>query len=163
MTTPQPYNYIIRNNEYVFVTDYGIQYSIEIEDGSSYFLSFKPYLSVYELSIDIANVEQVIFAPYDRRVEHTILAILKTFFQDHSNSIIYVCDSIDRRHHARNHKFDSWFQRNNDGMLEKYDVEFSTEDMEILASLIVHVNNPFKEELVQLFLAQPNEYDKDRD
>jgi Family of unknown function (DUF6169) len=162
MTMQQPYNYIIRNNEYIFVTDYGIQYSIEIEDGSSYFFSFKPYLSVYELSIDIANVEQVIFAPYDRRVELTILAILKTFFQDHSNSIIYVCDSIDRRHHARNRKFDSWFQRNNDGTLEKYDVEFSTENMEILASLIVHVNNPFKDELVQLFLAQPDEYDKDR-
>ena len=163
MTTLQPYNYTIRNNEYIFVTDYGIQYSIEIEDGSSYFISFKPYLTVYELSIDIVNVEQVISAPYDRRTELTILAIVKIFLQDHTNSVIYVCDSVDKRHRARNRKFDSWFQRNNDGTLEKYDVDFSTEGIEILASLIVHIDNPFKEELVQLFLEQPDGYDKDED
>jgi hypothetical protein len=163
MTTLQPYNYTIRNNEYVFVTDYGIQYSIKIEDGSSYFVTFKPYLSVYELSIDIVNVEQVLFAPFDHRTELTILTIVKLFFQEHTNSIIYVCDSIDRRHYARSRKFDSWFQRNNDGSLEKYDVDFSTEGMEILASLIVHIDNPFKEELVELFYQQPGEYDKDGD
>ena len=161
-------NYIFKTqknkeNEYVFVTNYGIQYSIEIEDGSSYFLSFKPYLSVYELSIDISNVEQVLFAPYDRRTEVTILSIVKAFFQDHTNSIIYVCDSVDGKHRARNRKFDMWFSRNNDGTLEKYDLDFSTEGMEILASLIVHIDNPFKEELIQLFFQQPNEYDKNGD
>ena len=163
MTILQPYNYVVRNNEYIFVTDYGIQYSIEIEDGSAYFVSFKPYLSIYELSIDIINVEQTLFAPFDRRTEITIFAILKVFFRDKTNSIIYVCDSVDGRHRGRSRKFDAWFQRNNDGSLEKYNVDFITEGIEILASLIVHTDNALKNELIELFLQQPSEYDKNDD
>ena len=45
--------------------------------------------------------------------------------------------------------------------LEKYDTHFIVESVEIYASLILHANNPYKEELVDDFLSQVDEYNKD--
>ena len=54
-----------------------------------------------------------------------------------------------------------WFRRHTGEELEKYDTHFLVESMEIYASLILHINNPFKNKLVEVFLSQIDEYDKD--
>ena len=89
--------------------------------------------------------------PYDKRMELTIIAILSTFFSNNKNSLIYVCDNLDNRQQGRYRKFDSWFKRSENLLLEKYDVNFTTQEMQILASLIIHVENPHKELLVNQF------------
>jgi Family of unknown function (DUF6169) len=78
--------------------------------------------------------------------------ILSAFFEDHKNSLLYVCDSLGNRQQARFRKFHSWFKKNKTDNLEKYDVIFNALEMQILASLIVHVQNPDKDLLVSLFL-----------
>jgi hypothetical protein len=160
MSIQQPYKFILREDQYFFETENGIKYRVEIKDGSCYFIDFKPYLSVFELSIDLDSDLVNSLAPYDARTELTIIQILMDFFKEHSNCIIYVCDSADGRHHARNRKFNSWFNRYSDGSIEKHDINFEIEDSEMLFSLILHQNNPFKEEIVKLFYQQPQLYGK---
>lgn len=95
----------------------------------------------------VGNIGQ----PYDRRIEATIVEILNSFFSDNKNSLIYVCDNLDNRQYVRYRKFDIWFNRNKSELLEKYDVDFSFQDMQIFTSLIVHVHNPEKDVIVGLF------------
>jgi hypothetical protein len=160
MRTLQPYEFVYQEDQYFFETNNGIKYRIEIKDGSSYFIDFKPFLSVFELSIDLDNDVVDSSAPYDSRTESTIIHILLDFFTNHSNCLIYVCDSADGRHYGRNRKFNSWFNKFNDGTLEKHDINFEVEDSEMLFSLILHQNNPFREEIIKLFYEQPKLYGK---
>lgn len=73
------------------------------------------------------------------------------FFNDNKNSLIYVCNNLDNREQARYRKFDIWFKRNQMSLIEKYDVNFIMKDVQILASLILHVQNPHKDLLIKLF------------
>lgn len=54
-----------------------------------------------------------------------------------------------------------WFRSHAGKELEKYDTHFIVATMEIYASLILHSLNPFKDELIRVFLSQVTEYDKD--
>lgn len=160
MSILQPYEFSLREDQYFFETDNKVKYRIEIKDGSSYFIDFKPYLSVFELSIDLDSDAIDASVPYDARTQLTINQILIDFFNEHSNCLIYVCDSADGRHQARNRKFNSWFSKFNDGHLEKHDINLELEDTEMLFSLILHQSNPFREEVVKLFYQQPQLYGK---
>jgi Family of unknown function (DUF6169) len=163
MNTHPPYNFNQQGNSYRFSTDKGGYYNVEFAEGSFYFIGFPPYLSVYEFSISVITLGDNLTPPFDNRVEATIVAIIQTFLSNHENSIIYVCETIDQRQRARHRKFDMWFRQNHKMIpeLEKYDTFITYEDLEFLSSLIVHKNNPFKDELIKLFYAQANEYNKD--
>ena len=156
MTDPKPYSFRRAENAYFFETENGVGYRVALANGAFYFENLPPYLTVFELSIEVTNDANTIFIPTDKRVEDTLIQILTAFFEDNTNSLVYICDSIDGKHRARHRKFDSWFQRNRLPFLEKHDVAFQTEDFEVLASLIVHKSNPSRLELVQIFLDQPN-------
>jgi hypothetical protein len=152
MSILPPYNFTQLGDKYTFRTDNSIVYSVEFTDGTFYFLDLPNHISVFELSIRVLNPIDSIGQPFDKRVEVTIVDILSTFFNNNKNSLIYVCDTIDNRQQGRFRKFDMWFKKNQTASLEKYDVNFTTLDMQILASLIVHSENPDKELLVTLFL-----------
>ena len=151
MSIPQPYKFTQQENKYFFRTDNSIVYSVEFTDGSYYFHNLPAHIPVYELSIKVLNVVESIIKPYDKRIEATIIDILSAFFENSKNSLLYVCDNLDNRHPSRARKFDAWFKRYKNVRIEKFDVDFNTHDMQILASLIVHVENPDKELLVKLF------------
>ena len=161
MSTLLPYSFTNQENIFHFTTDNGIYYNIEFSDASYYFVNFPSYLSVYEFNIKVIQIGEPIAPPQDKKVELTIVSILETFFTTHTNSILYICDNTDQRHHARNRKFDSWFKNSNNTNLEKHDNHFFIESIEIFSSLILHVANPFKQELINLFMNQPNELGKD--
>ena len=161
MTTQEPY--IFRksgSNTYLFETKSDILYSIEFTDGSYYFHRLPEYLSVFEFSINILRVDENISPPYDKRVESTIVKILSTFLSSKENAVIYVCQNLDDRHFARKRKFDAWFKQNATDNIEKYDSTISYDDMVFLTSLIVHANNSFKEEIIELFFDQSNQLGK---
>ena len=153
MSIPLPYNFSSHNNDnkYIFKTDYSVAYSVEFTDGTHYFLNLPAHIPVYEFNIKALNVVDGIGQPYDTRIEITIIDILSAFFENHKNSLIYVCDNLDNRQQARYRKFDGWFKKSRPALIEKYDVDFYIHDIQILASLIVHVQNPDKNLLVRLF------------
>ena len=73
---------------------------------------------------------------------------------------MYVCDTNDNKQAARNRKFDMWYNKNKSNDIEKYDNTFIVGDTEIYASLIVHILNPLKDSLKDIFLNQKEKYDK---
>lgn len=151
MSIPLPYSFTYDNNKYIFSTDNSVAYSIEFTDGTHYFLNLPPHIPVFEFNIKVLNVVDSIGQPYDECIEVTIVDILSTFFDNHKNSLIYVCDNLDNRQQGRYRKFDRWFKKSKTTLIEKYDIDFSVYDIQILASLIVHTHNPDKELLVRLF------------
>lgn len=146
-----PYNFTYHDNKFIFKTDNSVAYSVEFTDGTHYFLNLPSHIPVFEFNIKVLNVVDSIGQPYDERIELTIVNILRAFFEDNKNSLIYVCDNLDNRQQVRYRKFDMWFKKSKTDLIEKYDIDFSVYDIQILASLIVHVQNPDKDLLVRLF------------
>ena len=163
MSQPLPYNFNQQGNSYRFQTGAGVYYHVAFTDGSFYFTGFPAYLSVFEFGISVITLGDNLSPPFDRRVEATVVTILKTFLSDHENSVIYTCETLDQRQHARHRKFDMWFKQNLVAIpeLEKHDIFVTYEDFEVIASLIIHKRNSNKEELVKLFFEQAKELDKD--
>lgn len=155
-----PYNFLEKDNDYRFETDKGIFYSVSFTDGSFYFINLPPYIPVFEMSIKVVSLGKYMSPPRDPRVEVTIVAIFRLFLAEHENSVVYICDNLDEKQAARHRKFDMWFQRHTNTELVKYDSHFIVDSQEIYASLIFHSLNPFKQNLIQVFLNQANEYDK---
>jgi Family of unknown function (DUF6169) len=155
-----PYNFLEKENDYRFETDKGIFYSVSFNDGSFYFINLPPYIPVFEMSIKVVSLGKYMTPPRDLRVEATIVAIFRLFFAEHENSVVYICDNLDEKQAARHRKFGTWFNRNTNKELEKYDSHFVVDTQEIYASLILHNLNPFKQDLIKVFLKQAHEYDK---
>ena len=151
MSIPQPYSVTYRAHKYYFETDNLVTYSIEFTDGVRYFMNLPPHIPVFELNVSIINAVDIIDKAYDARVEATIVSILSAFFSDNKNSLIYICDNLDNRQRGRRRKFDGWFKKSNTTAVEKYDVDFSFLDMQILASFMVHHENPHKKLLIKMF------------
>ena len=151
MSIPQPYKTIYRANRYFFETDNLVAYSVEFTDSVHYFLNLPPHIPVFEFNIKVLSPVDTFEKPHDARVEATIVEILTTFFSQNKNSLIYICDNLDNRQRARPRKFDGWFKKSNATVVEKYEVDFSFHDIQILVSLMVHSQNPDKDLLVKLF------------
>jgi Family of unknown function (DUF6169) len=155
------YNFTRHGNEFRFDTDNGIFYSVSFSDGSFYFFNLPLHIPVFEMSIKVVSFGNHLSPPRDRRVEITVVEIFRVFLSDNENSVVYVCDNLDEKQAARHRKFDMWFQRHASKDLEKHDTHFIVDTQEIYASLILHILNPFKQELIKVFLNQVNEYDKE--
>ena len=152
MSILQPYSFIQQGNRYIFHTNNSVAYSVEFTDGAYYFFNLPVHIPVFEFSVSVLKAVDILIHPYDERIEVTIVRILNSFFENNKNSLIYVCDNLENRQQARFRKFHSWFKKNKSNNLEKYDVVFNALEMQILASLIVHTQNPDKDLLVSLFL-----------
>ena len=152
MSILQPYSFIQQGNRYIFHTNNSVAYSVEFTDGAYYFFNLPVHIPVFEFSVSVLKAVDILIHPYDERIEVTIVRILNSFFENNKNSLIYVCDNLGNRQQARFRKFHSWFKKNKSNNLEKYDVVFNALEMQILASLIVHTQNPDKDLLVSLFL-----------
>ncbi len=152
MSILQPYNFTQRGNRYFFTTDNSVAYSLDFTDGAYYFFDLPVHIPVFEFSINVLNAADILIHPFDERIEATIVHILSAFFENNKNSLLYVCDNLHNRQQARFRKFHSWFKRNKTDNIEKYDVVFNALEMQILASLMVHTQNPHKDLLVSLFL-----------
>jgi hypothetical protein len=151
MSILQPYSFTYGDGKYSFITDNSVVYNVEFTDGSYYFFDLPADVPVFELNIKAMNATESIIQPYDKRVETTIVNILSTFFNDNKNSLIYVCNNLDNRERARSRKFNSWFNKNATFSVEKYDINFTMQNIIILASLIVHTENKRKDELIKRF------------
>jgi Family of unknown function (DUF6169) len=143
-----PYNFTFSEGKYSFLTDNSVIYNVEFTDGSYYFYELPIDVPVFELNIKALNA---LIQPFDKRVEITIVEIISMFFNNNKNSLIYVCNNLDNRQQGRSRKFNSWFNKNATFPVEKYDINFTMQNIIILASLIVHAQNDRKEELIKRF------------
>ncbi len=66
----------------------------------------------------------------------------------------------DNRHHTRKRKFSSWYSKYKTPEIEKHDNDFDIEGIDFLTSLLIHQNNPSKKIIIDLFLSQKDQIDK---
>lgn len=76
--------------------------------------------------------------------------ILASFFKEHINSILIVCDSADGREKARMRLFNAWFDRIAPEGLIKVDRTGRTSSYELFVSILLWQDNPAKEQLKAL-------------
>lgn len=124
-----------------FSTDSGIKYEVYFANYSSLFENYPEIrCAVYCCGIEVAEGHPSV-SPLDKKVGATIAEIIKFFFAETSNVIVYVCDSLDNRELARKRKFDDWFARYNDGSYIKYNGIAAIDGSKIYNSLILHNRN----------------------
>ena len=109
---------------YYFETDNGLKYR-------AYFIEFpSTFYKLYSFSFEKEEGN----APYDPRVQDTIITVLADFFDAENYILGYTCDVTDGREMARKRLFDRWFKQANDNSLRK--IDFQTDN--IYVSLIVN-------------------------
>ncbi len=154
----------IKENLWAFKTDNDIEYLIKFETANHHFIALPSFLNIFELSIELQK--DIPLPSLDLRIEKTIIEAIRKLFDDYTNSLLYICDNLDGRHFARARKFNNWFFRHNDGTFEKYDekVIVKNDADEILSympiSLILNAQNPYKQQILNIFTDQIGEYNK---
>ena len=86
---------------YQFFTDYGVHCTVEFVLDDS-LLSHETYHLV------IVNVNHQ-KSPSDVKVRDTIIAIIDEFFVENNTTLLYICETGDKRQALRNRLFERWF------------------------------------------------------
>lgn len=95
----------------------------------------------------------------DPRVKDTILHFLSQYFKSQpETSLIFVCDTADKRQDARYKMFNNWFKENlkrssGETAIQKTDISFCDDDNAYCAhaSLLVSLDNPQIAHITQAF------------
>ena len=106
---------------------------------------------VYAFNIEPVEKEENKKHGMDIRIGHTIASILAKFFECNTNAMLMVCDSTDGREFQRKLLFERWYSQYNNGKITKVDASLSTEDYMLYTSLFVHIDNPYKKQLIAAF------------
>ncbi len=86
---------------YQFFTDYGVHCTVEFVLDDS-LLSHETYHLV------IVNVNHQ-KSPSDVKVRDTIIAIIDDFFVENNTTLLYICETGDKKQALRNRLFERWF------------------------------------------------------
>jgi hypothetical protein len=86
---------------YQFFTDYGVHCTVEFVLDDS-LLSHETYHLV------IVNVNHQ-KSPSDVKVRDTIIAIIDEFFVENNTTMLYICETGDKKQALRNRLFERWF------------------------------------------------------
>jgi Family of unknown function (DUF6169) len=106
-----PFDYLGgENNVYFFVTQNNIAYEVKFKP-FSYLFKDKLFSSyTYEFVIEVYSNPTGHTPPFDGLMGVTIAAIFDEFYALQTESItIYICDTSDSKHWARQRKFSAWF------------------------------------------------------
>ena len=86
---------------YQFFTDHGVHCTVEFVLDDS-LLSHETYHLV------IVNVNHQ-KSPSDMKVRDTIIAIIDEFFESNNTTLLYICETGDKKQAFRNRLFERWF------------------------------------------------------
>jgi len=92
------------------------------------------------------NIEQITKGKVssDKRIRITIEYVFSLFFENNNDAVVVVMDSSDGKQYARKRLFDKWYYQSGKISIEKYEASCNAEEIEIIATLFVEKNNPFK-------------------
>ncbi len=128
-----------------FFTDYGVHCSVEFVFDDS-LMSHETYHLV------IVNVNHH-KSPSDAKVRDSIIAIIDEFFEKNNKTLLYICETGDKKQALRNRLFERWFstyERKN-----RYTFVASSlrddEGIENYAAIIVRNDNPDLSAIVSEF------------
>lgn len=140
--------------EYVFVTNYKVEYTLKFKPSPYIFGEDKPYARLlFEFSV-LAQFSGLESYVRDDKIAATVAAIFIDFYNSKMENIsFYICDSSDSRQHVRKRKFDGWFSEFNKGAFFKLDGEIKDEEgIRYPVAIIIRSNNPFRGQLAVDFV-----------
>ena len=143
-----PYRVVVSDGgDYLFSTKHGIVYSVsfceEFELGGCI---------CYQFSLTNVNDKH---SYYDSDIRPTVIAIIKEFFTNNQNVLLYMCDTTDGREAHRNRLFLRWFKESDTlGQFTIKTANAKVEDQTLYVAIIVENNNPKIEEITNSFEAE---------
>lgn len=149
----QPYNYIIHKPDYyIFTTSTGCEYHCYFFDFSSAF-SVYPDLApnVFGFNLELKHNSENKTIGLDKRIAITVATIIKTFFNQKQNVVVYICDTSDNHEKARFHKFTNWFKTYNDGSIIQLKGIIRTDGIDILNAMLIHKDNKLLNEFIEAY------------
>ena len=142
-------------NPYKVIEGNPFDYTFVNRDGINYHLYFTPISSIYP---DLVNTYSFSIEregtnphPLDLRIAATVVEVLRRFFQNVENAMIMVCDSTDGKQFKRRNLFERWFHYYNDGTLLAVNAEVGEGDYELLLTIYIKKDNPYKQQLIKAF------------
>ena len=149
-----PYDVHSDNDQYVFVTDAGIEYHVDFE------LDSNPYYIAYWFNL--ANPEQT-KSHGDKKIPQTIICIIEEFFRANPDIMLYMCSTANNKQAQRARLFLRWFygyEQRQRYYIKAVEVKVDDNRKEYVA-LIVQRTHPQFEEIVARFdseIAMFNEF-----
>lgn len=139
---------------YNFKTKNDILYKVSFSDALSYFGedSVENELGkVYSLAIEKISIQT---EPFDPEVKNTVDCILQHFFLDTERSLLYVCDTLDKKEYKRLMKFNKWYfdSRYKDNVAKMDESVTDQDGITYYSTLLFHNQNPFRLQLFQAHL-----------
>ena len=139
-----PYDVHSVGDQYVFVTDTGIEYHVDFE------LDSNPYYTAYWFNL--ANPEQQ-KSPGDKKIPQTIICIIEEFFRQNPDIMLYMCSTANNQQAQRARLFLRWF--NGYEQRQRYyikAVEVKGDDKrKDYVALIIQRTNPQLDEIIARF------------
>jgi hypothetical protein len=142
LNSQRPYKVEQSENIYHFTTISGVSYIayfIEIDSAE--------INNLYSFSFETDSNN----TPFDPRTSVTVIKILQDFFENHQNSMLFVCDVSDGKQQARLRLFDQWYKQHGQHQLVKIDHQEKLPDYQLLASLLFSKNHPEKDKILAHF------------
>lgn len=128
-----------------FVTDGGVVYMVGF---------------ILETNMDIPDAYQLFITPrgrtknvgIDAKIGQTIAEIVKSFFKNHDNILVYICDTSDKMQAARHRKFQMWFhQYAGTKYFEFISETINVEEDEYFAAMIMKKSHKHFHETINTF------------
>lgn len=149
----QPYNYITyKPDYYIFTTNAGSEYHCYFFDFSSSFYLY-PDLApkVFGFNLELKHKSEDKITGLDKRIALTVATIIKTFFEQRENVVVYICDTSDNHEKARFHKFTNWFKTYNDGSIIQLKGVIRTSGVDILNAMLIHKENKQLNDFIEAY------------
>ncbi|MBN8821050.1 MULTISPECIES: DUF6169 family protein [unclassified Spirosoma] len=142
-----------QENTFLFRTSNRILYEVRFKP-SGYIFANDPALEpfVFEISIVVIDNPTGNRPPGDPLVPPTIHSIFRVFFEQHERSVVYICDTSDKRGQARQRKFSSWLTLYGGRTYVQFNDSLLDDSGEVyFVSLISKSTNPFRQRLIRAF------------
>ncbi len=140
--------------KYSFLTNVGIIYRIDFSEIPDLFGDYPLFAdNVFEFIIALDKSQKSLKPIYDDNVGITIAEIVKDFLDEREKIVVYFCDVKDRRHEARNRRFNSWFNRFNDTNYINFTIPIDDAEVDLTYynTIIVKQDNPYKIQIFEAF------------
>ena len=139
-----PYKVWLDNEDFKFMTDYGITYRIAFIPNQDIWKN-----GAYEFGIINEDCKN---SPNDSKVRATIQCIIEEFFLTNPNILLYQCETGDNRQAMRARLFTKWFNEydKRDSFAVKVSV-LRDEEVDNYIAIIVQKSNPNLKKIMQTF------------
>lgn len=135
----------VDGQRFMFVTDFGVSYSVS-------FLPDDILLDNDAYQFVLANTNNK-KSPRDPKLRKAVLAIVYAFFENSSNTLLYLCETADEKQSMRNRLFEFWFNsspRKSEFFFVSADVK-DADGILNYAAIILRLDNPKLESIVSKF------------